>query len=285
MSNIVGKMLSVVHRKIDFYHKDLVHIEGGLGSQILGALVFWNLQEKLGNQNVYCDLSYFSEGADKKGLWSYQLNRFNLQLSDFEKYEKKSKRNLLKAKRDFLNDEELSKNYWQLARDRYKNRFTFDSDGIHAYFEDVAQINTYESYAAVHVRRGDYVQVASKLIQFEEYFSLISSITKLFPFQVVVISDSEVSRENKDKLQHLLKDNKVTYLDSPEMDSFKLHCLLREAEILITANSTYSFSAGLLGRQGQIVISPMQFHSGEGSEKYNKTFQSAGSFFIWPQRD
>lgn len=285
MSDFVGKMLSVFQRRLNLYHNDLVHIEGGLGSQILGALVFWNLQEKIGIENANCDLSYFSERPGKNGLWPYELNRFNLPLSEFEKYEKKSKGNLLKAKRDFLNDEELSKNFWQLARDNYKNRFTFDSDEIHSYFEDVAQINTNEPYAAIHVRRGDYVQVASKIIQFEEYFDLISSLTKLFPFQVLVISDSEVGGENRHKLQNLLKVKEVKYLDSPGIDPFNVHCLLRGAEILITANSTYSFSAALLGREGQTVFSPMQFHSGEGSGKYNRTFQSAGSFFIWPQRD
>lgn len=285
MSDFVGTMLGYFQRRLSIYHNKLVHIEGGLGSQILGAMIFWNLQEKIGIQKARCDLSYFSNGTGNDGLWPYELNRFNLPIEAFRKFEKKSKGNLLKAKRDFLNDDELTEDFWKQARAKYEGKFAYESDKIYSYFKDVSRIDTREQYAAIHVRRGDYVQVASKLIQYDEYFDLIASVYKILPSMVFVISDSEVSRENRVKFQALVKNSEVKYLDSPELDPFYVHCLLREAKVLVTANSTYSFSAGLLGRRGQTVISPMQFHGGVGAEKYNKTFQSAGSFFIWPQRD
>lgn len=284
MSEFVGAMLGNLHKSLNLYHKDLIHIEGGLGSQILGAITFWNLQEKLGVDRVNCDLSYFSEEAQSKGLWEYELERFNLPISEFQKFERKSKRNLLKAKRDFLSDEELTDDYWTESRVKYKSKFQFDLAKLNTYFEDLIQINFKEPFAAIHIRRGDYLQVASKLIHFDEYIELVSSIKKLLPTRVIVISDSEVGKEDKSKAESLLGDHQVEFLDSPGIDPFNVHCLLREAKVLITANSTYSFSAGLLGLQGQVVFSPMQFHNGKDSEKYNRTFRAAGSFFIWPQR-
>ena len=284
MSEFVGAMLSKLHKSLNLYHKDLIHIEGGLGSQILGVITFWNLQEKLGADRVNCDLSYFSERAQSKGLWPYELARFNLPISEFQKFERKGKRNLLKAKRDFLSDEELTEDYWAKSRVKHKSKFQFDHAKLNTYFEELVQVNFKQPFAAIHIRRGDYLQVASKLIHFNEYIELISSIKKLLPTQIIVISDSVVGQEDRSKLQTLLGDHKVEFLDSPGIDPFNVHCLLREAEVLITANSTYSFSAGLLGRQGQTVFSPMQFHSGTDSVKYNKTFRAAGSFFIWPQR-
>jgi hypothetical protein len=285
MPKFVGAMLNKLQKSLNFYHNDLIYIEGGLGSQILGAITFWNLQEKLGADRVNCDLSYFSEQAKGKGLWDYELERFNLPISEFQKFERNSKRNLLKAKRDFLSNEELTDNYWAESRMKHKSKFGFDLEKVQTYFKDLVQIDFKEPFAAIHIRRGDYLQVASKLIHFEEYIKLIPSIKKLLPNQVIVVSDSEVRDEDRFNLQSSLGDLEVKFLDSPGIDPFNVHCLLREADVLITANSTYSFSAGLLGRQGQTVFSPMQFHGGKDSEKYNKTFRAAGSFFIWPQRD
>lgn len=284
MSEFVGAMLSNLHKSLNLHHKDLIHIEGGLGSQILGAIAFWSLQDKLGIDRAKCDLSYFSEKVQRNGLWAYQLERFNLPISGFQKYERKGKSNLLKAKRDYLTDEALSKDYWTESRVKYKDKFPYDFEEVSAYFENHNQIDLKRPFATIHIRRGDYLQVASKIIYLEKYMELLTSIKKLLTAQVVVVSDSIVGNEDRLKLQSLLIDHEVKFLDSPGIDSFNTHCLLREAEILITSNSTYSFSAGLLGRQGQTVLSPIQFHSGKDSEKYNKTFRAAGSFFIWPQR-
>ena len=284
MSEVIGRMLNKFNKLIAFHHKDLIHIEGGLGSQILGAISFWNLQKELGLEKAKCDLSYFSDDAQTPGLWPYELGRFNLHMSEFQKYERNSKLNLIKAKKDFLSLKDLDGNYWQRSRTEYLDKFKFDPREFKIYFQELADINVDEPFAAIHIRRGDYLQVASKLVQIDEYLQLIESIRKLFPKNVIIVSDSEVSGETRSNIESSLGNHKLIYLDSPGTDPFSVHCLLREAEVLVTANSTYSFSAGLLGREGQTVFSPMQFHSGEGSEKYNRTFRSAGSFFIWPTK-
>jgi hypothetical protein len=284
MSEIVIAAISSFQKRFKIYHDNLIHIEGGLGSQILGAITFWNLQNMLGKEEARCDLSYFSDEAQSKGLWAYELGKFNLPQSEFKKYESRSKRNLLKAKRDFLTYDELAQDYWEKSRLRYLSKFDYDRGKVFAYFQEKIELKPDEPFTAIHIRRGDYLQVASKIVKVDDYLQIVKAIRNLVSGKVIIVSDSEVSHEDKSNLREVLDSAKLFYLDTPELDSFNTHCLLREAELLITANSTYSFSAGLLGRQGQNVFSPLQFHSGEGSEKYNRTFRAAGHFFVWPKR-
>jgi Glycosyl transferase family 11 len=284
MSELVSAMLSSFNKRFNLYHNNLIHIEGGLGSQILGAIAFWNLQAKLGEENVRCDLSYFSQEAQSKGLWPYELEKFNVSISEFKKFESTSKWSILKAKRDFLTNDELAHHYWEESRSRFQSKFDYDRNEIFKYFREIIELELDEPFTAIHIRRGDYLQVASKIINVDEYFQLLKVLSNLLFGKVLIISDSVVSDEDRSKLQKVLHSSQVIYLDAPGLDAFRTHCLLREAKLLITANSTYSFSAGLLGRQGQMVFSPMQFHSGQGSEKYNRSFRSAGSFFAWSKR-
>ena len=284
MPEFVGAVLTSLHNRFKLLHDNLVHIEGGLGSQILGAIIFWNLQDQLGKEKARCDLSYFSRGAQSNDLWNYELGKFNIPIAEFKKFERNSKRNLLKAKRDFLTADELNDDFWQKARSRFLNNFNYDRNNTFAYFKEIAGLETDEPFTAIHIRRGDYLKVASKIITIDDYVNIVHVIENLVVGKIIVVSDSIVSDEDKSKLQSNLAKSELVFLDAPELDSFYTHCLLREAKLLVTANSTYSFSAGLLGRQGQTVFSPMQFHSGQGSEKYNSSFRAAGTFFAWPKR-
>jgi hypothetical protein len=284
MSRFVGALLSSFHKLFNLHHKNLIHIEGGLGSQILGVIAFWNLQNHIGKEKAKCDLSYFSNEANSNNLWAYELEKFNLPLSEFKKFESKSKENLLKAKRDFLTDHELAHDYWEMSRSRYLSKFSYDRNKVFSYFQESTKLKPEEPFTAIHIRRGDYLKVASKIVSVEDYLEIVNVVGSLASRKVVVISDSELSDEDKSRLQKALDVNELIFLDSPGLDPFNIHCLLREAKLLITGNSTYSFSAGLLGRQGQIVFSPMQFHKGVGSEKYNRSFRAAGLFFAWPKR-
>ncbi len=285
MPRFVGALLSSCSKKFNLHHKDLIHIEGGLGSQILGAIAFWNLQNRLGEAKAKCDLSYFSNKANTNNLWAYELEKFNLPLSEFEKFESTSKGNLLKAKRDFLTDDELDHDYWETSRSRYLSKFNYEREKTFLYFQESTKLKPEEPFTAIHIRRGDYLKVASRIMSIEDYLEIVHVIGGLASRKVVVISDSELSDRDKSRLQKALDLSELIFLDSPELDPFNIHCLLREAKLLITGNSTYSFSAGLLGRQGQIVFSPMQFHKGVGSEKYNRSFRAAGFFFAWPKRN
>jgi hypothetical protein len=275
--NFVGKIQEV----FGFHHKKLTYIEGGLGSQILSVIYFYNQQEKYGNKNAKCDLSYFSR-EDRAGLWEWSLNNYGIHIDELMQYESRSRLNLLKSKKDFLTDLEISQKYWRNSREKYLSRFPIDVRQLQIFLQNFLQESNLENYGAIHIRRGDYLQVASRIIKSVEYIHFLEGIKTVLPNVLFIITDSLLTIAEKQELSQAIGvDRKAIFLDGPSYDPFVLHCLMRRAHLLVTSNSTFSFSAGLLGKEGQVVFSPLEYHAGKGSEKYNKTFRSVGSFISW----
>lgn len=258
----------------------LVFIEGGLGSQILNVLRFWNLQEVNIGKNVKCDLSYFRY-TDRSHLWNWELGRYGIDLNQIAKFESKSRLNKYREKFDYLNINELNSNYWRTIRNKYIDRFSFPHELIREDLNRELKQKNLGDYCAIHIRRGDYLSVASKLVQFDEYLDVTSKILGLLPQNIVLVSDSTISTHVISEFENILPERKIFTLDNPSLDPYFIHCTLRMAKVLITGNSTFSFSAALLGDDNQISLSPNQFHSGKNSERYNATFRDAGNFFLW----
>jgi hypothetical protein len=258
----------------------LVFIEGGLGSQILNVLRFWNLQEVNTGQNVKLDLSYFKY-TDRSNLWNWELGRYGIDLNQVARFESKSKLNKYREKFDYLNLNELNSNYWRTIRNKYIDRFSFPRELILEDLNRELKQKNLGDYCAIHIRRGDYLSVASKLVQFDEYLEVTSKIVGLLPQNIVLVSDSPISMQVISEFENILPERKVFTLDNPSLDPYFIHCTLRMAKVLITGNSTFSFSAALLGDDNQVSLSPNQFHSGKNSERYNATFRDAGKFFLW----
>lgn len=263
------------------YHKNLTHIEGGLGSQILGVITFYNQLDKYGLKNAKCNLSYFDH-QDRTDLWKWNLDNYGITLQELKAFESRSKLDLFKAKKDFLTDSEISQDYWRSSREKYLNRFSFDELQLQKFLRKVSKKSHPEDYGAIHIRRGDYLQVASKVIRLGEYIQFLECIKTSLPNLTFIITDSALTPEEKRELSTAVgKARKVVFLDGPGHNPFILHCLMRSAHLLVTSNSTFSFSAGLLGKEGQVVFSPLEFHAGKGLEKYNRSFRSVGSFISW----
>jgi len=275
------ELVNRLQQKLGISHRKLVFIEGGLGSQILNTIYFWTLQEEFGTSTAKCDLSYFRD-KNAKSLWPWELTKFNILLSDLEKYEAKNRLNLLVPKKDWIDQNLLNTNYWQTARDSYIDRFSFDEGKVRTYFENLIETPLPISFGAIHVRRGDYLNVASKIVTSTEYFDFLEKISHVFPDTVFFVSDSLFTLEEKTQILDIMPPKrKIIFLDEPKYDSFKVHCLFRMADVLVTSNSTYSFSAGLLGKRDQKVFAPLNFHAGKDVEKYNTMFQSVADFVVW----
>ena len=271
-------LLAKFQRTFSVYHKKLVYIEGGLGSQILGAISFWEHQERFGVEKAKCDITYFST-PKREGLWNWELDQYQISLTELKKFESVGFRNILRMKSDFLSDLELNANYWIEVRKKYLDRFQFDSNQVDALREEITGLEIKKSYVAVHIRRGDYLQVASKVIDFAEYLNLLLTIRELIPTDLLIVSDSQLHEKEKETLcNYFGNSHNLVFLDDPQLDTFLIHCILREADVLVTSNSTFSFSAALLGKSGQRAFSPVNCHSGESMEKYNRSFRAAGSF-------
>ena len=281
MKNSVFDFWRKIQNKFKFQHKSLIHIEGGLGSQILGAIAFFNAQDKFGIKVAKCDLSYFGHHG-RADLWEWNLHKYGIMLEDLREFESRRKSDLLKTKKDFLTELEISQGYWKNSRSKYLDRFPINEEKLQDFVVKASNKSNLTGYGAIHIRRGDYLQVASKVIGLDEYIGFLEKIKTVFPKSCFIITDSPLAFEVKQQLARAMGvDSQAIFLDGPGHDPFVLHCLMRRADVLVTSNSTYSFSAGLLGKNGQIVFSPLEFHAGKGSEKYNRTFRSVGSFTAW----
>jgi hypothetical protein len=174
---------------------------------------------------------------------------------------------------------ELNTNYWIEVRKKYLNRFYFNSKSVYEFVQEITRSKDLKSFGAVHVRRGDYLKVASKVIDFDEYLVLLKAIQGLIPKYFFIISDSQLQEQEKETLNKLFgHSHNLVFLDDPHLDPFLIHCILREADLLVTSNSTFSFSAALLAKSDQLAFAPVNFHSGQNTEKYNRAFRAAGSF-------
>jgi len=263
---------------LSIYHKSLVYIEGGLGSQILGVISFWERQAKYGFLKTKCDLSYF-RSVERKKLWNWELNHYGIDLNDFKKFESTSRWNFLKLKADFLSEAEMDAGYWTQARSKYLNRFEINHKVLENLKSTIEPLQKLSSYGAVHIRRGDYLQVASKVISFKEYVEILTSLKNLIPKNLLIVSDTHLQEQEKTLLIDLFRgSHNLVFLDDPQLNLYLIHCILREADVLVTSNSTFSFSAALLGKSGQLAFSPVTFHSGPNAEKYNRSFRAAGLF-------
>lgn len=281
MKNSVLDFWRKIQNRLKFQHKRLIHIEGGLGSQILGAIAFFNAQDKFGIKIAKCDLSYFGH-HNRTDLWEWNLHNYGIGIEDLREFESRSKFNLLRVKKDFLTELEISQRYWRNSRAKYLSRFPIDVQQLQIFFQNVSEESNLENYGAIHIRRGDYLQVASRIIKSDEYIHFLEGIKTALPNVLFIITDSLLTIEEKQELSQAVGvDRKAIFLDGPSQDPFILHCLMRRAHLLVTSNSTFSFSAGLLGKEGQVVFSPLEYHAGKGSEKYNQTFRSVGSFISW----
>ena len=271
-------LLVKFQRTFSIYHKKLVFFEGGLGSQILGVISFWERQEQYGVAKTRSDTSYFSL-PNRQGLWNWELDNYGISLVELQRFESAGFKNILRMKSDFLSDLELNANYWAKVRKKYLDRFQFDTKQVNAFREEIAGLQIKQSYGAVHIRRGDYLQVASKVISFAEYLNLLLTLRELIPKDLFVVSDSRLHEKEKETLSNCFgKNHNLIFLDDSQLDPFLIHCLMREADLLVTSNSTFSFSAALLGKSGQRAFSPVNFHSGKSVEKYNRSIRAAGSF-------
>ena len=285
MLNLARRTLNRFRENLDLHHKYTVHLEGGLGSQIIGVIYFWNLASNTKDRKVSCDLSYFNDSRSSESLRPWALDVFGIPLNEFQKYEKKSKLSKFFLKKDYLTDQELEVDYWGVAREKYIKRFNYSPEIMIEYFRAKIKLDLQEEYTAVHVRRGDYLQVASLLVSTNQYVELLESIQPLLSNDIVFVSDSKFSESEIELLtQAVGSDRKCHYLDSPDIEPFAVHCLLRSSSVLVCANSTFSFTAGILGKNGQRVFSPLNFHSGSDSHKYNRTLRVLNSFTLWPTR-
>lgn len=225
---------------------------GGMGAQIIQASVYFSMK-KTGHP-VYADLSYFDTAAriavvGKAGElthWFWQLEPFGLPQSTFETSSKLNKKNA-----DILLDgpRMMKLGLKALAQPDIQKIFKEVSDINKVLPKDVSG-----NFLCLHVRRGDFVNVASHLVSDGEFISLVRRFSGLIN-NVVILSDSPIEPDFRGTISSYFK--KALFLDN--IDPYTSHQIMRSARILICSNSTFSLTAAALNPNALIVV-PKQWY-------------------------
>lgn len=261
---------------------ETIYFEGGLGSQILAYIDFLRSPRKV-------DLSYFrtppSNSVNGPDIWGWELSRYGIELNDFSEFEKSKPFNPWITRRpsslEFSNS--LTNNEKKpIVPDDLKDRLPVDLINLQL---AVAKFDiNLDRTITVHIRRGDYERVASRLIEIDEYSDLLEKILKDNSFDILFLSDTEVARKIQDDLTERFQQNNLKFFSNSNISTHLAHDLMRMSRILITANSTFSISAGLLSEEYTTVYSPILFFGGENGYIKSRIFNRYGQFFVMQNR-
>ncbi len=256
-----------------------ITFEGGLGSQ---ALAYIEMQYFSYNKLKFeLDLSYFSSEESQlvDNVRPWRLSRFGIEISDLRS---SSKINMKVKSHDFAN---LNREIWEFGKNNKEKFFPFDPKPALDFLKH-SGIDTEQKFTAIHVRRGDYLQLSSKIVTDQEVIDLISKLSNIIDDYIVISSDSILSKQMTKFLGQfaLTYEKKILVLDSLELDEVLIHQIFRLSDKLICSNSTFSFSAALLAKNTNVSFAPIDFFDpsswGGSTEKINKKFRDSGNFFL-----
>jgi hypothetical protein len=235
----------------------VITFTGGLGAQILSAAIYFHLRQEGGK--VYADLDYFKQPGKiatpgNKGEishWNYELGEYGLPLEGFST--RKSEKSFFKRDKSFVvsdGEEKVKLAIQALRQPEVRKLFPIK----HSVTEECHRISGENDYLCIHIRRGDYVNVASHLVDDMDFINLAKTISN-FVSAVVVISDSEVSDLISEGLRRLFTHCSFVIGGNPHI----AHALIRQAKYLICSNSQFSLSAALLNQVGQQIFLPTKW--------------------------
>lgn len=117
-----------------------------------------------------------------------------------------------------------------------------------------------KSVAAIHVRRGDYLnyQDSFGLLSDDYYVNALKTLSeKKNLSEAIVFTDSpEMVEELRDKL-----DMKSRIISPSDLSTSETMVLMSRCSGLVTSNSTFSFWAGILGNNLEVVVPDPWFKS------------------------
>ena len=233
----------------------VVTFTGGMGAQVISAAIYFLLRDE--GRKVYADLSYFERQphvavAGNPGdisHWDWQLQSFGLSPELFERSPK------------------MHRSKFKLIQDgKEKSYLGFKAltiPSIQKYFsvgkslEEILPQEFISNYLCIHVRRGDYINVASCLVGDDMFIELATKIAGLVS-GVVIVSDSAINHSFRKAICNVYQ--KALFLD--EVDAITAHRIMRNARILICSNSQFSLIAALLNERALVFLPKTWFGKG-----------------------
>ena len=254
----------------------VVSFTGGMGAQIISAAIYF--AKRQAGEPVYADLSYFDipESVATVGKagdcshWAWQLTPFGLTLDSFELAPP-----VTPAQRSVLHDgpQKMKLGLQALAQPAVQQCFTLPNSA-----EDILPASFANGYLCIHIRRGDYVNVASHLVQDGDFVHIAGQFSGLLP-HAAVLSDSPITSDLRAAISaHYLES---VFLDNT--DAFTAHRVMRGARVLVCSNSQFSLIAAALNTKALVVI-PNKWFEGSDREIEN-AFNSQCAFQIFSRKN
>ena len=141
---------------------------------------------------------------------------------------------------------------------KVKTEIKLNIQNLHSYLK-THNVAIDDSYGVIHLRKGDYLFVASHLIKEEQVINLLSKISEFLPGIIFIASDGEIDQLLPDWFMINKPDIRLELIEK-DIDPIILHDLMRNSRILVAANSTFSFSAALLSSERTISFIPQIFY-------------------------
>jgi hypothetical protein len=270
----IWKIRDLVLTKLRITDQNTVYFEGGLGSQML-AYIEYNEKNKSPSKPVFANLDYFNnikrDFTDNTGLtsWSWRLDQYKIYQNDLKQMGRKKKlvNKYFKVRQQGHSD--IFYNFREQKSENYQKIFAINNEKVNNYLSEKFKSDK-DDFAVIHLRRGDYLKIASKVVSTKELIRFIIKIKKLLPNNILISSDSFLPVPEQDLLAGALGEFNLVYVD-PREDPLLVHDLMRSSSILVASNSTFSFTAGLLAKNGCMVFFPTNYF-GQGRVSDSKSF-------------
>jgi hypothetical protein len=213
----------------------VIKIEGGLGGQLLNLWLLEYLEST--GYFVMGDYSYFTSynGQDDVSSWKWQATPFGYKLLKNQKY------TLIKKILSLRDCELKFAHILKAACRRTESYKKIDQELLNS-FEQLQLKN----YLVIHQRKGDYLNVASYIINDKVIMDQVSSLCTECR-TCVYLSDGPISERLKlflsKRFQYLrfFDDNQLL----PELS----HLTLSKADTAIISNSQFSLSSGIFAKR------------------------------------
>jgi hypothetical protein len=260
----------------------IISFTGGMGAQILSAAILFHLKSK--GYSVKADLDYFKKDLHvatigNKGEishWDWQLDDYGLTLDVIKKLDQHAE--CKEADIYYLPDGHLKMRLAMQALKFVEVKEQFKMPQIDRLLTSCPEVQSLytnqESYICIHIRRGDYVNVASHIVS-DDAFILLAKKFKHLVDSVVIVSDSLLGEDFKDQVR--LQFRQAVFLDNSAVSPFLTHCIMRNSSILVCSNSQYSLSAGVLN-EGLVVIPKLWL--GFGNEELKVEIEKLSDFSV-----
>lgn len=234
----------------------VVTFTGGMGAQIISAAIYFSMRSE--GRSVYADLTYFDQeehvatagSAGDCSHWSWQLEPFGLSPASFDKAPDLPKRDVALI---VDGPRKLALGFNALRLAEVQRHFA-----IVAGVEDILPVEFSSGYLCIHVRRGDYVNVASHLLADGEFTELADKFSGLVK-HIAVVSDSPIGDDFRAAIS--ARYEQAVFLDN--IDAFTSHRVMRNARVLICSNSQFSLIAALLNPRALVILPKQWFGQGD----------------------